>query len=227
MPDPKFTWVDIDLLEPNPWNPNAMDDEMYAKAIESIHQFGFVDPITVRPGGQFAFQIIDGEHRWRAAQAHSDHCIRNKKGEYTEHIGMRRVPITDLGEIDDAIAKQLTIVLNETRGEYKPKEMGALLTSLLAAEPLPKLLEVLPFTPEKFQELAELPNINWDDLTGSKGHGGGSGSGGRAEKWVERVYRLPADAAATIDKALREAREDDSTPDWRSLQTIAEHFLGS
>jgi hypothetical protein len=216
MREPVFSWVDIDLLDPNPWNPNSMDDEMFAKAIESIHRFGFVDPVTVREQGYERYQIIDGEHRWAAAKLHSGSCTK------TDHVGLHQLPITNLGIIEDSIAKQLTIVLNETRGEYKPREMGELLVSLLAAEPLPTLLEVLPFTPERFQELAELPAINWDDLSPKR-----PAQSGRSEKWVERVYRLPVEAAAKIDEAIREARGDHDTPDWRSLQTIAESFLGS
>lgn len=207
---------------------------MFAKAIESIHRFGFVDPVTVRDltvhhgpepeDRREIYQIIDGEHRWRGAREHSGACVKIKS-KYTEHIGLRQIPIANLGVLEDSVAKQLTIVLNETRGDYRPKEMGVLLTSLLAAEPLPELLEVLPFTPERFQELAELPKINWDDLTGSK-PGGGSGSGGGG-KMVERVYRLPTDAAEKLDEAVRAARDEESTPDWRALQTLAEHFLGS
>jgi ParB-like chromosome segregation protein Spo0J len=37
-----------------------MDAEMFAKATASIHQFGFVDPVTVREVGLHDYQIIDG-----------------------------------------------------------------------------------------------------------------------------------------------------------------------
>src|SRR6478752_5191608 len=98
MPDPEFSWVDIDLIEPNPWNPNVMDPDMYGKAIESIHEFGFVDPVTVRrivgsssfnvakaSKGEEAwldvvrYQIIDGEHRWKAGKDHGA-CVKAPKG---------------------------------------------------------------------------------------------------------------------------------------------------
>jgi len=63
-----------------------MDQAMYAKAIASIREFGFVDPITVRTvDGRY--QIIDGEHRWRAAKDE----------------GITTVPIVDLGEQFDCL----------------------------------------------------------------------------------------------------------------------------
>lgn len=40
--------VAIDTLEPNDWNVNAMNDDEYRAARESIRETGFVDPITVR-----------------------------------------------------------------------------------------------------------------------------------------------------------------------------------
>ena len=217
MPEPIFSWVDINLLEPNNYNPNQMDDEMFAKAIESIHRFGFVDPVTVRELGD-RYQIIDGEHRWRAAKDHSGACIKEKR-RYVEHVGMHQIAIASLGAIDDQSAKQLTIVLNETRGEYDPKRMGEVLTSLIAAEAMPDLLELLPFTPDRFAELADLPRVNWENLAPEPK------STNRVDTWVERVYRIPADAAAKIDEAIREARPEAGAPDWKSLQALAEHFL--
>jgi hypothetical protein len=219
MSEPVFSWVDLDLLDKNTWNPNVMGDEMFSKAVESIHRFGFVDPVTVRElGGRF--EIVDGEHRWRAAMGHSGSCIK-VKGRYVEHIGLRQIAIASLGTIDDASARQLTIVLNETRGEYDPRKMGEVLTSLVAGESMPALLELLPFTPDRFAELAELPRVNWNDLSPRVA------APVRDKKWVERVYRLPTDVATKLDEAITRARTDGGAADWRCLQTIAEHFLGA
>src|SRR6185312_654905 len=111
MPEPTFEWVPITLIEPNPWNPNAMDDVMYGKEIESIHEFGFVDPLTCRMIGEIR-QIIDGEHRWRVAKDHG-RCVRNANGvDWVEHLGLAELPVTNLGIVADTAAQQLTIVLN-------------------------------------------------------------------------------------------------------------------
>lgn len=226
MPEPTFEWVDIDLIEPNPWNPNVMDDEMYAKAIESIHEFGFVDPVTCRTefrsDDRLVYEIIDGEHRWKAGHDHGT-CIKAKKGGgWERHGGLRQLPIANLGVVTDDVAQQLTIVLNETRGTYDPKRMGELLTDLVTVKPLADLVRVLPFDRPKFEELAELPKVDWGAVaprtTSPKGEG---------ERWVERVYRLPAEAAETLDAAIRRAREDDGSNDWQALRTIAERFLGA
>lgn len=218
--DPELIWVDLDQLAPNPWNPNVMDDEMFGKAVESIHRFGFVDPITVR-GAFGRFEIIDGEHRWKAAKVHSGGC-RREKGKYVEHVGMEQVPIINLGPLDDAIAQQLTIVLNETRGVPEPKKLGELLVTLLISEPLPKLAELLPLDEDRIIELAELPKVNWDDptpkVTGSP----------RSEKWVERVFRLPLAIAERFDEAIEHAKEYGGAPgatEAEAIRRIAEDYL--
>lgn len=209
--DPTFDWVDIDLLEPNPWNPNAMDEAMFAKAIESIHRFGFVDPVTVRDI-EGRLQIIDGEHRVRAAKDHSGACTK------TDHVGMTQLPITNLGEVLDHVAKQLTIVLNETRGEFQPKRMGVLLTDLLAGEPLPHLLALLPFTKPQFEELAELPSVDWNAVTPQQVHGPAK------NRWVERIYRIDADEVAPLDEAIAHAKRDGAESDGDALLYLARSY---
>ena len=232
MPEPTFEWVDIDRMAPNPWNPNAMDPEMYGKAIESIHEFGFVDPVTVRTeirekaggwGAGIYYQIIDGEHRWKAAQEHGN-CVRAKKGGgWERHGGLKTLPVTNLGVVTDEVAQQLTIVLNETRGTFDPKKMGALLTDLVTVKPLAALAAVLPFSADRIGELAELPKVDWNNPR----FNAKPSSSGTVERWVERVYRLPPDAAEALDKAIQLCREDDRATDAQAIQTIAESFLES
>ena len=61
--------VKLAQCHPNDWNPNRMDGLTYAKTIESIKTFGFIDPITIRPHPDHpGWQIIDGENRWKAAR---------------------------------------------------------------------------------------------------------------------------------------------------------------
>ncbi|MCU0370431.1 MAG: ParB/RepB/Spo0J family partition protein, partial [Bacteroidales bacterium] len=45
-----------------------MTVEMFAKERASIREFGFIDPLTVRPSNG-AYEIIDGEQRWQAGKA--------------------------------------------------------------------------------------------------------------------------------------------------------------
>ena len=65
--------VDIDLLEPNQYQPRgAMDESSLEGLARSIRSNGVIQPIVVRRleggTGRARYQIIAGERRWRAAQ---------------------------------------------------------------------------------------------------------------------------------------------------------------
>jgi hypothetical protein len=198
--DAEFLWVNLEELRPNPWNPNEMDQAMYAKETESIKKFGMVDPITVRavPHG---FEIIDGENRWKVLR----------------DLGHQQVPIFNLGTVDDAIAKQLTIVLNETRGSAEKQKLSDLLKDLLKSETTEELLTVLPFSKEKFEELVDVPAFNWQEFEDQQ-------TPTQKDTWVERIYRLPSEAALVLDRAIAAAKEADE-PDGIALERIAADFL--
>lgn len=196
--------VRVDQLTPNTWNPNRQDDETFAKEKASLRRFGFVVPIIVRTTGiSQKFEIVDGEHRWKAAQ----------------ELGMEWVPIYDLGPISDHEAMQLTIVLNELRGKPEEKKLGDVLKKLLASETLDTLTDVLPYSKEQVGKIAELPEFDWDKF--KEGNRKAS-----AERHVERIFRLKPDAAKVLDQALAKAKEDDDrVSDAEALEAIAADFL--
>ena len=194
-------------IRPNPWNPNRQDAFIYEKELASIRAFGFVDPILTRNlGGDF--EIIDGEHRWKAA------------GE----LGIDPVPIVNLGEIGEAEARQLTIVLNETRGRADPGLLRGLLEDLASRKPVQDLLDVLPYTREQFDALVK--PFDWDSVEQPKR------VEPEHEQWVLRSYKLPRSVATLLDDAIdrvqRNERQDHgnvSIPDWRALEYIVADFL--
>jgi len=114
----EYKVVPIDNLRPNDWNPNAQSSFIFKKEKKSIQQFGFVDPVTVRKVGKKSWEIIDGEHRWKAAS----------------ELGFDNIPIIDLGEMSDNDAKALTLLLNELRGEADPLALAGIVVELIDAD---------------------------------------------------------------------------------------------
>lgn len=53
-------WVDREILKPNDYNPNKVNEENLKLLIQSILTNGWTLPIVVRPD----YTIIDGFHRW-------------------------------------------------------------------------------------------------------------------------------------------------------------------
>jgi ParB-like chromosome segregation protein Spo0J len=182
---------------------------MYSKAIESIKEFGFIDPVTVRqnPAGSPRFQILDGEHRWRVGR----------------DLGLPQIPYFDVGPIDDQRAKKLTIVLNELHGQYDPKSMGDLLNDLLSRESPTELLLTVPFTEEALAGMVGLKDFDWKGLDTPVRKPAQE----EAPKWRERTFRMPMDADAVLQQALDKAKGGESMEDWQALELMAADFLAS
>lgn len=181
--------VERDALTPNPWNPNKMQDRTFAAEKESIGRFGFVDPITVRPHPELdgKFQIIDGEHRWRAA------------GE----LDIKKVPVVVL-TIGDAEAKKLTIVLNETRGEADTVDLAVLLADIAREDE--NLLEALPYSQDQLDALLAMADIDMPDYGSGDDDGAGSDPDPEAD-WQTISCRVPATVALVWEQAVETAQD--------------------
>src|SRR4029450_7442116 len=60
--------VDIDLLQPNKFQPRTqMDDGRIEELARSIRSNGVIQPIVVRKA-ENGYEIVAGERRWRASQ---------------------------------------------------------------------------------------------------------------------------------------------------------------
>jgi ParB/RepB/Spo0J family partition protein len=57
-------YVPVDSITPNSYNPNRQNDHDFELLLRSMEEDGFTQPIICQRGTR---QIVDGEHRWRAA----------------------------------------------------------------------------------------------------------------------------------------------------------------
>jgi ParB-like chromosome segregation protein Spo0J len=178
-----------------------MDAEMFAKERASIREFGFVDPLTVR-GLHDRYQVIDGEHRLR--------------GGIEE--GFDELPCVVV-DVDDDTAKQLTIVLNETRGTANVAKMGELVKGLAEKFDRVTLQQVMPFSAERVAEmLGERKAVDFSGLAKPYAKP-------NREHYVERVFRLPRESAATVDGAIERAmKEHGLEQSWEGLEVIATEY---
>ena len=58
-------YVPIGSIAPNEYNPNRQSEHEYKMLLDSMRDNGFTQPIIVQ---RTSMQIVDGEHRWRAAR---------------------------------------------------------------------------------------------------------------------------------------------------------------
>lgn len=99
--------VDIDLIDPSPYQPRTrFREEALEELARSIRASGIVQPLIVRKVGS-RYQLIAGERRWRAAQ----------------RAAFSRVPAV-LRDVRDEMALEMTLVENLQREDLNPIEQA-------------------------------------------------------------------------------------------------------
>jgi ParB family chromosome partitioning protein len=99
--------VDIDLIDPSPFQPRSrFGEEALEELTRSIRASGIVQPLVVRRVGA-RHQLIAGERRWRSAQ----------------RAGLSRVPVV-IRNVSDEMALEMTLVENLQREDLNPVEQA-------------------------------------------------------------------------------------------------------
>ena len=118
--------IDIDLIEPSPYQPRTrFREEALDELARSIQSSGIIQPLVVRPIGT-RFQLIAGERRWRAAQ----------------RAGLNKVSVI-VREVSDEIALEMTLVENIQRED---------LNAIEAARAFERLMDEFQLTQEAVAE---------------------------------------------------------------------------
>lgn len=101
--------VSVDDIVENSWNPNKMDDVHFNALVESMRahpELLKADRLITRTTGN-KHELLGGAHRFRAAKVNA----------------FKSVPIGDLGVIDDAEAKLISLILNNHGEEDFDKKL--------------------------------------------------------------------------------------------------------
>jgi ParB family transcriptional regulator, chromosome partitioning protein len=97
------TEIDLDLLEPNRFQPRVQfDEDRLAELAQSIRTNGVIQPILVRKTAR-TYEIIAGERRWRAAQL----------------AGLLKVPVV-VKDVPDERLLEVALVENIQRENLNP-----------------------------------------------------------------------------------------------------------
>ena len=168
-------------IEPNNWNYNRQSDFVFDKEVRSIQRHGMVDPILVRTLDSGVFEIIDGEHRWKAVK-------------YLKH---KTMPVYDVGKMSAAFAEQLTVIMNETKGRPDYLRLGALLQELNDGGRLER--DLVPFK-ENF--LLDLLHLQIDLNTMSNYQDVMKDTHKESEDCVKRSYQLLNSERGVVEAAL-------------------------
>ena len=107
--------IPVGDLAPNGYNPNHMSDKEFAEYLAEVKHHGHLSkPIVVRRLNDGKFEIIDGEHGWRAAKK----------------LGFDEVLCENLGDVDDLEARRQTYKRNRG-GQDNPVLLGRMFREML------------------------------------------------------------------------------------------------
>lgn len=144
----EIEYVSPARLRPNPWNSNRVGPEMEQRLRASIDDLGLYKPILVRVNAVGELEILGGEHRWRVAT----------------DMGMEKVPVINLGAMDDRRAKLLGLADN---GQYGEDDAG-MLAAILRDIGVEDVQAMLPYSGEDLAGMfaaaeVDLVNLGFDD----------------------------------------------------------------
>lgn len=107
IPSDGLLQVDIDLIDPSPYQPRThFREQALEELAQSIRASGIVQPLVVRRQND-RYELIAGERRWRAAQ----------------RAQLPRVPVV-IRDVPDERAVEMTLVENLQREDLNPIEQA-------------------------------------------------------------------------------------------------------
>lgn len=195
-----------DNMTKNDWNPNVMEEDRIKLLETNIQRAGFLVPVVVRKVDKH-YEIIDGEHRWKAAQ----------------NLGLKEIPVI-VTETDEWEAKLQTINLNNIRGELDQFKLAKLLEGLREHYSDLELEEILGYTPEQLSNYQHLLDFDFNQYKDYE-------PGSEVTKLQTINFVLNDEQAEIVNKALnrvitKEEQDGNETTKEKALELICADFLG-
>lgn len=140
--------IKIEDITPNPWNPNEMTEAVFHHLKKEYKRIGYIQPVVVRPN-KGKFEVIDGEHRYKAAK----------------EFGLKSIKCVVV-EMDDNQAKITTINMNKIKGTDNPLKLYNLIQSLqedIKIEDLSTTINIPKSEIDMIGMMNDLPDIKEED----------------------------------------------------------------
>lgn len=202
--------VPISEVSPNPWNYNRQSNDMYEKEKLSIHKNGFIEPIHVRQL-DVGYQIIDGEHRWRACK----------------DLNFDEISVIDLGVVPHWEAEGLTIILNDLHGSLDEVKLSKALNFMATLPEWEDYKEQLPWDDKEVARLCKLTNFSWEQLKPSDADTPKVSEGGGPGPVSVQTYAilLEADLLEHFANIVKWIQTETNSTEGRALELMCADYL--
>lgn len=143
--------IEIEDIAENKWNPNVQSELMFQKQVESIREFGFLQPLLVRrlteENEPAYYEVIDGAHRLKAVKT----------------LGWTKVKVWNFGKITDSQAKLLLLLMNKLKGSHEILKEAELLKGMESGQQ-----RLLPMTQEEIDFNIKLLDFDFSQYENKK-----------------------------------------------------------
>lgn len=129
----KIADVNINNIDPNPDNPNEMDEGSFQRLVDEIRDVGFIQPIMLIKKENDRYKILNGEHRWKAAAS----------------LGYKHIPsiiLSDEKWNDQDIYNLVNIRLNEIRGKISAVKLKPIYDRVVEKYGIDSAQKIMGFT---------------------------------------------------------------------------------
>ena len=198
--------VKLTEIRLNKYNPNVVSDEIMEQLVKRIEEEGFLQPVLLRnipPEGEIKYEVIDGEHRFLAAQ----------KAGYDEVPSI----IVDK-KLPDAMIS--TINMNKLRGEFDTLKLAEVIHELNQTYSIEELEEKLGYSSDEMQGLENLLKFDYDQF---KDENEALDESGEAKEYRFEVV-LTQDQYDTIMKALELTNTEENS---EGISLICKDYLNT
>ena len=117
--------VKTESIVANQYNPNLMSGKEFERLLYSVKTFGQVVPILVRRAEGEFYEIVDGEHRWRALKelgVEDCYCVEYANDKDLDEYKMISVAINEIhGSIDNKLLRGIFDINNSMVAEFLGK----------------------------------------------------------------------------------------------------------
>lgn len=156
--------VNVSDISVNAYNPNEMEAEFFEHLVSAVREEGMNQPILVRedPDNPGKFIVIDGEHRFRAAQV----------------VGLPKVAAVVV-PFDDTKSKIRTLSMNAIRGQNVPIKLARVIVDLQQTytdDQIAAMTGIRKDEQEAVLKLLELPDFDLDSESADFSIGSGDTS---------------------------------------------------
>jgi len=197
--NPEVETIPVDKIDENPWNPNEMPERHFEQLKAEYERVGYAQLILVRPTGEDRYELVDGEHRWKAAR----------------QVGMEEMKAVVM-DLDDEEARLTTLNMNDIKGTDNPVKLAETLTEIDRSPT--ELAEVTVMEPEEIeahQMLADLNQVEREDPSNPSSDSDGTGEDTRV---IELEYS--EDEYQEVESYLIEKYQGESVEDAAQMHLL-------